>query len=149
GEIHQVVDATGSINAVTSVQVGSQVSGTISELHADFNSKVKKGQLLARIEPSLFEGALLQTKADLGKSRANTAAAKADLEKAKALAIQARADFNRIQPLADKGVFSKQQLDQARATADSADAAVAAAQASVSQGVADVAQKEAAVSVAQ
>ena len=64
GDIREVVEATGTINAVTSVAVGSQVSGQIYRLHADFNSKVKKGQLIAEIEPSLFEGAMLQAKAD-------------------------------------------------------------------------------------
>ena len=54
GEIRQVVEATGTINAVTTVQVGSQVSGTISRLNADFNSRVKKGQVVAQIDPSLF-----------------------------------------------------------------------------------------------
>src|ERR671923_1450722 len=64
GDIRDVVQATGTINAVTTVQVGSQVSGTISQLFADFNSRVKKGQVIARIDPSLFEGAVLQARAD-------------------------------------------------------------------------------------
>src|SRR5215211_8232273 len=63
GEIKQVVEATGTINAVITVQVGSQVSGVISELDADFNSQVKKGDLIARIDPALFDGALAQAKA--------------------------------------------------------------------------------------
>src|SRR5436190_22097277 len=86
GDIREVVDATRTINAVTTVQVGSQVSGTISRLFADFNSKVKKGQLIAQIEPSLFEGTLLQAKADLANARANLLTAKANLEKAQATA---------------------------------------------------------------
>ncbi len=71
GEIRQVVEATGTINAVTTVQVGSQVSGTISRLNADFNSRVKKGQVVAQIDPSLFQGSLLQAKADLANAKAN------------------------------------------------------------------------------
>lgn len=59
GNISQVVEATGTINAVTTVQVGSQVSGTISRLNADFNSRVKKGQVVAQIDPSLFQGSPL------------------------------------------------------------------------------------------
>src|SRR5438132_3099340 len=77
GDIRQVVEATGTINAVTTVQVGSQVSGTISHLNVDFNSRVKKGQVVAQIEPSLFQGAMLQAKADLANAYANLAAAKA------------------------------------------------------------------------
>src|SRR5512147_560744 len=69
GDIHDVVEATGTINAVTTVQVGSQVSGTISKLYADFNSHVKKEQVLAEIDPSLFQGALLQARADLENAR--------------------------------------------------------------------------------
>ena len=84
GDIREVVDATGTINAVTSVQVGSQVSGNIYKLHADFNSKVRKGQLIAEIEPSLFQGALLQTKADYENAKANVASAKANLLKSHA-----------------------------------------------------------------
>jgi HlyD family secretion protein len=149
GNIKQVVDATGTINAVTTVQVGSQVSGTISELHADFNSAVKKNQVIARIDPSLFEGAVLQARADLEKSRANTSTAKANLEKARATAAQAKADFDRTSTLAAKGVFSQQQLDLARANSETANAAVAAAQADLNQSIADQSQKSAALSVAQ
>src|SRR6266705_7054435 len=86
GDIREVVEATGTINAVTTVQVGSQVSGTISHLFADFNSRVKKGQVVAQIDPSLFEGALLQAKADYANAKANLIAAQASLEKAKASA---------------------------------------------------------------
>ena len=89
GDIRAVVEATGTINAVITVQVGSQVSGTISHLYADFNSRVKKGQVVAQIDPALFEGALLQAKADLANAEANLAAAKANVEKAKATARQA------------------------------------------------------------
>jgi HlyD family secretion protein len=60
GDIHEVVEATGTINAVTTVQVGSQVSGTISQLFADFNSRVKKGQVVAQIDPALFQANLFQ-----------------------------------------------------------------------------------------
>ena len=68
GDIRQVVQATGTINAVITVQVGSQVSGTIAKLFADFNSHVKKGQVIAQIDPAIFEGNLLQAKADMGNS---------------------------------------------------------------------------------
>src|SRR6267378_4075717 len=65
GEIHDVVEATGTINAVITVQVGSQVSGSIAKLNADFNSRVRKGDVVALIDPALFQGALLQDTADL------------------------------------------------------------------------------------
>lgn len=149
GDIHNVVEATGTINAVTTVQVGSQVSGTISKLYADFNSHVKAGQVLAQIDPSLFEGQLLQAKADLENARANAAAAKANLAKAKATAVQSQSDYTRNKAMADEGIISKQQLDAAKAASDSAVAAVNAAQAQVAQANAQVQQKAAAVTVAQ
>src|SRR6201997_1904365 len=104
GDIHDVVEATGTINAVTTVQVGSQVSGTIQTLSADFNSHVKKNQVIAQIDPSLFQGALLQAKADLADAQANLIAAKANLDKAQAAAAQAKLDFNRYTTLAQEGV---------------------------------------------
>jgi HlyD family secretion protein len=149
GSISQVVEATGTINAVTTVQVGSQVSGTISRLNADFNSRVKKGQVVAQIDPSLFQGSLLQAKADLANAQANVVASQANLEKAQASALQARADYERTAGLAKEGVLSQQQLDLAKATADSDDAAVSAAKATITQAVAQVQQKQAAVTVAQ
>ena len=149
GDIRQVVEATGTINAVTTVQVGSQVSGTISRLNADFNSRVKKGQVVAQIDPSLFQGSLLQAKADLANAKANVVASQANLEKAQATALQTRADYERTAGLAKEGVMSQQQLDLAKANADTADAAVAAAKATITQAIAQAQQKQAAVTVAQ
>jgi HlyD family secretion protein len=149
GDIHDVVEATGTINAVITVQVGSQVSGTISKLSADFNSHVKNNQVIAEIEPSLFRGALLQAEADLQDARANLFAAKAGLVKAQATAEQTSADFARNDALAQEGVVAQQQLDLAKASNDTAQAAVNAAKAQVTQAEAQVAQKAAAVSVAQ
>jgi HlyD family secretion protein len=149
GDIREVVEATGTINAVTTVQVGSQVSGTISRLNADFNSRVKKGQVVAQIDPSLFEGALLQAKANLANAKANLVASQANLEKAQAAAVQTKADYERTSGLAKEGVMSPQQLDLAKASADSADAAVSAAKAAITQAGAQVQQNQAAVTVAQ
>ena len=149
GNIRQVVEATGTINAVTTVQVGSQVSGTIAKLLVDFNSRVKKGQVIAQIDPSLFQGALLQAKADLANAQANLVASKANLEKAQATALQAKADYERTESLTKAGVMSPQQLDLARANSDSSQAAVSAAQAQITQAAAQVKQKEAAVEVSQ
>src|SRR5579863_2501707 len=69
GDIHDVVEATGTINSVITVQVGSQVSGSIAKLNADFNSRVHKGDIVALIDPALFKGALLQATADLRTQR--------------------------------------------------------------------------------
>ena len=149
GDIHDVVEATGTINAVITVQVGSQVSGTISKLFVDFNSRVHKGDLVALIDPALFKGAVQQASADLENARANRIAAKANLEKAKAAFVQAKADYDRTVGLTKDGIFSQQQLDLSKANYDSANAAVGGAQANVTQAEAQVTQKEAALAVAQ
>jgi len=149
GDIQNVVQATGTINAVTTVQVGSQVSGTIQTLNADFNSHVRKGQVIAQIDPSLFKGALLQARADLADAQANLIAAKANEQKAEAASAQAKLDFDRYTALAKDGVVPQQQLDTAKATYDSDVAAVNAAKAQVTQAAAQQQQKAAAVEVAQ
>src|SRR5690348_2041684 len=149
GNIHEVVEATGTVNAVTTVQVGSQVSGTISRLYADFNSHVKKGQVIAQIDPSLFQGALLQAQADLRDAQANVAASQANLAKAKAAAEQTAQDYQRNAGLAQDGIVSAQQLDAAKAANDSAQAAVSASEAQLKQAQAQVGQKQAALTVAQ
>ena len=120
GEIDDVVEATGTINAVITVQVGSQVSGTIAKLNADFNSRVHKGDLVALIDPALFKGALQQAAADLENAKANLTAAKANLDKAKAALVQAKADYDRAVELIKSGLLSQQQLDLAKANYDSA-----------------------------
>src|ERR1700719_4395843 len=99
GEIDDVVETTGTINAVITVQVCSQVSGTIAKLNVVYNSRVHKVDIVALIEPALFQGALLQATADLENAKANLAAAKANLEKARAAAVHMTADYSRAVPL--------------------------------------------------
>src|SRR5262252_2850170 len=149
GDIRDVVEATGTINAVITVQVGSQVSGTIAKLFVDFNSRVRKGDIVALIDQSLFKGAVQQASADLENAKANLVAARANLAKAKAAFALARANYDRTVGLAEKGVLSQQQLDLAKADYDSANAAVGAAQANVTQADAQVSQKEAALRVGE
>ena len=149
GEIHDVVEATGTINSVITVQVGSQVSGSIAKLNADFNSRVHKGDVVALIDPALFKGALLQAAADLKNSEANLAAARANLEKAKSALVQTKADYDRAVGLTKDGVMSKQQLDLAQSNYEAAKASVDAAEANITQAEAQISLKEAAVTVAQ
>jgi HlyD family secretion protein len=149
GEIRDVVDSTGVVNAVVNVQVGSQVSGTISKLYADFNSRVHKGEVIAEIDPRLFDGALLQAQSDLANAKANVVAEKANVNKAKAALVQTRADFERAKSMTEKNIGTQQALDQAKANYDAAQASVEAAAAAVVQANAQVNQKQAAVTVAQ
>jgi HlyD family secretion protein len=149
GDINDVVESTGTINAVITVQVGSQVSGTIAKLNVDFNSRVHKGDVVALIDPALFKGALLQATADLENAKANLVAARANLDKAKATLVQTNADYDRAVGLSRDGITSQQQLDLAKANYDSANAAASGAAASVTQAEAQVSQKQAALEVAQ
>ncbi|HEX3580160.1 MAG TPA: efflux RND transporter periplasmic adaptor subunit [Thermoanaerobaculia bacterium] len=149
GEINDVVESTGVVNAVVNVQVGSQVSGTISKLHADFNSRVHKGEVIAEIDPRLFDGALLQSTSDLQNAKANVIAAKANLTKAKAQLVQAHAEYERALSMEQKNIGTQQALDQAKANYQAAQASVEAEAAAVEQANAQVSQKQAAVTVAQ
>ncbi len=149
GAIRDVVEATGTVNAVITVQVGSQVSGTIAALKADFNSRVKRGDVIALIDPQLFEGTLKQAIADLENARANVLAAEANLAKAGANRVQTQAEYERARALVEQTVGSQQALDLAMANYEAAKAGVEAAAANVTQARAQVRQREAAVSVAR
>jgi HlyD family secretion protein len=149
GTINDVVEATGTINSVITVQVGSQVSGSIAKLYADFNSRVHKGDIVALIDPALFKGALLQATADLQNAKANLEAARANLEKAKATLVQTKADYDRVVGLTKDRVMSQQQLDLAKSSYEGAVASVDAAAANITQADAQIKLKEAAVTVAQ
>ncbi len=149
GDIQDAVEATGTVNAVITVQVGSQVSGTIARLDADFNSHVEKGDVIAVIDPRLFQGAVLQATADLQNSRANVVAARANLAKTRTALVQTKADYARAQALLNESVGTAQALDQAKANFDAASASVDAAAANVLQAEAQVHQKSAALEVAK
>jgi HlyD family secretion protein len=149
GEIRDEVDATGTVNAVITVQVGSQVSGTIAKLNADFNSRVHRGDVIALIDPSALQGALLQARADLESAKASVAVAEADSAKATAVLAQAKADYDRARAMAKTAVITQQEVDLATATYESAKASADAASAGVVQARSQVSQKEAALAVAR
>lgn len=124
GSITQTVTATGALSAVTTVQVGSQVSGIIARLHADFNSKVKKGEVLAELDPTPFQEKINQTEAALEKAKVDMRNAGINLQRQTALKQQGLA------PQAD--------YDQAQANYDGSKAAVAQAQATLNQSKTDM-----------
>ncbi|HZH04958.1 MAG TPA: efflux RND transporter periplasmic adaptor subunit [Myxococcaceae bacterium] len=135
GPIVAKVTATGILSALVTVQVGSQVSGRIAEIHADFNSQVEKGQVIARIDPQLFQAALEQT-------RANTLAAAASVARAKVEAANAQRQLVRSQTLRQQNLIAQADLDTATATAESAAAQVQAAEAQLAQARAARSQSE-------
>src|SRR6266513_868386 len=152
GPLTAAVSATGNVNAVISVQVGSQVSGQIKDLLVDFNSVVKKGQVVARIDPASFEAKVTQAKADVDAARAavlnqqaQVERSRADVENARAAHAEARAqtakaqvamldakrDFDRKTKLFAQQLIAKSDLDTSQAAHDSAGAQLEAAQAHV------------------
>ncbi|MBI4688002.1 MAG: efflux RND transporter periplasmic adaptor subunit [Nitrospirae bacterium] len=126
GDIEASVSATGTVNAVTTVLVGTQVSGTVKEIHADFNSPVKKGQLIARIDPASFE-------AQADQAMANLLLAKANLEKTEASLVDAQRTMNRNKELYSKNLIARSEFDTSETNHDSAKAQVAASKAQVKQ----------------
>jgi HlyD family secretion protein len=135
GDIVETVGATGTLQAVTTVQIGSQVSGTIQSLGADFNSVVKKGQVIARLDPSLFE-------ARLGQARASLVVARANVDRQKATVADMRQKYERAQALFAQQLVPESDLETARANYDGAVAQLKANDAAVSQAEANVNQAD-------
>jgi HlyD family secretion protein len=152
GDIASTVAATGNLNAVVMVQVGSQVSGNIKALYADFNTRVSRNQVVALIDPELFQARVNQARANLDvaraaqlnaqaaatKAQADVSGARASLESVKAQLAKAQADFRdadvklkRRLALFDRGVVSKEDCDTAQATYDAYAATIQAVQAQI------------------
>lgn len=126
GSIESKISATGTVNAVVTVQVGSQVSGTIKELHADFNSRVKQGQIIANLDQKTFIP-------QRNQARANLINAKANVEKANADLADKKQKFERSSKLFKEGLTSQNDLDSTEAAHLSAEAQVKSAEAQVEQ----------------
>src|SRR2546428_7393023 len=125
GDIQDVVGATGTAQAVQTVQVGSQVSGTIQNLYADFNSVVRKDQVIARLDPSSFQ-------ARLGQAQAALVAARANVERSQAAVDDARPKLDQAKVLAAAKLLPQSDFDTAQANYDQALAQLKADQAAVS-----------------
>jgi len=156
GNLRSVVGATGTLTAITTTQVGTQVSGTISKWYADFNDHVKAGQLIADIEPSLFQASYEQavanlktSEADVVNQRANIANLQAGLEKAKIGVRDAKIKLDRAQGMWDSGLLAQSDLDVAKITYDSAVASQDAAAAQIDSAKAQLLSSEAKVAQAR
>src|SRR2546427_3736790 len=147
GSLRTSVNATGAVQTVVTVQVGSQISGQILELYADYNSMVKRGQLLAKIDPRNFQAQVENAQASVAAAQAriqsadaetktqaaNFDSAKANLEGARVARDNTAILFERAAELSKSGVVSKNDYDNAKANADSARAKYEQAQAAVAQ----------------
>jgi len=163
GSIRITVNATGTLEAVRTVQVGSQISGQISKLYADYNSTVKQGQLLAEIDPRTFQSQVLTEQSSLASAQARLQSAQADLINQEANLLQVQASlkvaevandnaqllYKRSQELLAKGLSSTNDDDVARSNAQSASAKVAQAQAAVKQAEAQIRSRQAALESSQ
>ncbi len=134
-DISSYVTAIGTVSAVTTVDVGTQVSGTIKEIYVDYNSTVKKGQMIALIDPTTFEAQVEQAKANLMH-------AKAALQKAKATLEDAQRNLNRQKLLWDRDLIARSELDAAQTNYDLALAGVGEAEANVYQAQAALKKAE-------
>jgi HlyD family secretion protein len=126
GDIRATVTATGTMNAVVTVLVGTQVSGTIKTLYVDFNSPVKKGQILAQIDPATFQ-------AQVEQARANLLLAKANVEKSEAALLDAKRTMERNKTLFDRNLIARSDFDTSETNYQSAAAQLSASKAQVEQ----------------
>lgn len=142
GPITATVAATGTLNPVVSVQVGSQISGQVREILVDFNSTVKQGQLVARIDPETYQLRVRQAEADLEATRAAVAVQRAEVARAAASLLDAQRDYDRKRMLVEKKFISAAELDKAATVLDTAKAAADVARAQVRNSEAVVRQRE-------
>jgi HlyD family secretion protein len=163
GSLQASVSASGTVNPVTQVSVGTQVSGQIKELYVDFNSEVKAGQLIALIDPETFEYRVRSAQADLDSTRAqvltaqaNVASSNAQVSRAKLDLAEAQRDLDRQQTLVDKQFVTQSVADKARALVATlgegikvADAQMAVTNAQVKSAQASVAQRESSLAQAR
>ncbi len=149
GPLTAAVSATGTLNPVVSVQVGSQVSGQIKEILVDFNSPVKSGQLIARLDPETYEHRVRQAQADVDAARAGQGVQQAEVSRARANLSNAQRDYERKKTLVEKNFISPAERDTAQNTLDAARAALASAEAQVKNGEAVVRQREAQLAAAR
>jgi HlyD family secretion protein len=152
GPMAAVVVASGTLNAVTTVQVGSQISGQVKDIYADFNTPVKRGQVIARIDPATYELRVSQTRADLDAAesavsvaRSGLAAQHAELGRVRITLIDAERDLERKKMLVDKKFISPAELDKARTVLDTTREQLKAVQAQIQVSEAQVRSAQAAV----
>ncbi|MGY1459709.1 efflux RND transporter periplasmic adaptor subunit [Luteimonas sp. A534] len=126
GDIRVAISATGTLSAISTVVVGSQISGQVTDVLVDFNDKVEQGQVLARIDPSSYQAQIEQGSAQIASARASLAQAQAALR-------NAELDHRRKTELGERQLVARSDVDLARAALDQARAQVASAQAQINQ----------------
>lgn len=152
GPLTAAVAASGTLNAVATVQVGSQISGQVKEIHADFNTQVKAGQVIARIDPETFELRVTQARADLDAAQSAVAVARSGLAaqmaergRVKVTLADAQRDYGRKRALVEKSFISPSELDKARTLLEATREQLKAVEAQMRVGEAQVRSALAAV----
>jgi HlyD family secretion protein len=145
GPITRRVAATGTLQAVTTVEVGAQVSGIVQSLSADFNSFVHAGQVIARLDPSVYDAQLREAQAALGQTQAALGRANADVLGLQTAREDAQTKLTRAEELAAKQILTQSDLDAARIAMDEAKADLTSGHAAVAEAEAAVAQAKATV----
>jgi biotin carboxyl carrier protein len=135
GDVVDAVAATGTLEAVETVDVGTQVSGTVKELYADFNSIVRRGQVIARLDPSL-----IQTQVE--QNRANVTRAEAELDRLRVGLADAKQKYERAQQMWAKNLIPRTDLETTEVNVKSAEAQIRSAQAALTQARANLNQQE-------
>lgn len=143
GDIESVVNTAGTTRAVVTVEVGTEISGLITELLADFNDDVSQGQLIARIDDRTYLARVRQSEADVVMAKANVAQQQANLLKAKAEQNRAERAYLRQQQLIGQGLTNQSELDNALANFETAQAQITVAQAQINSAQAQLLQREA------
>ena len=149
GDIIRAVATSGSVRPLITVEVGSQVSGQIKKIHVDFNSEVRRDQLLAIIDPQSFESRVLQSTADFRVASSNVIVQQANIDRANANLRRARLEYERAEPLSQKGTLSISELDTALAAFDSAKADLTMAKAQLENALAARDQRQASLKSAE
>jgi len=148
GTVTRRIFATGTLQATRTVDVGTQVSGVVASLQADFNSIVHKGDVVARLDPSLLQAALDQARGALTQAEAAERQAVADRDTAHAAEEDARVKYARAAALANENLITQADLDAARISIDEAVAAVRSADGQIKEALAVIDQAKASVSQA-
>lgn len=146
GDIESVVVTTGTLEALNTVIVGSQLSGQIANLHADFNDIVEKNQLIARLDPRTFEARVEQNLADVKVARASILQREADIVRWQATLAQAGRELARREALKEKGHISASELDRDHTTVETAGAQLKMAEAALASATAVLEQRQASLS---
>ncbi|MCG8444057.1 MAG: efflux RND transporter periplasmic adaptor subunit, partial [Caulobacterales bacterium] len=149
GDVVRSVAATGRLEALVTVEVGSQLSGQLAEVAVDFDDPVTAGEVIARIDPATFEQRVRQAEADLAVQRASARAAEADIAQAEAQLFEATQEVERVRPLAERAIASDAALDAAEAAFRRAEAGLMSARAQFDVAAARVAQAEASLASAE